>query len=591
MPELRIAADLTLPIEFATEASAILARRGRGKTYTASVLAEELHAAGQPFVVLDPVGVWWGLRSSADGQSPGLDVKILGGEHSDVPLGEKDGTVLATFVVDHPAAYVIDLSGFEQKAPQDRFVADFAERLYRYKASMERRTPLTLIIDEADQFAPQKPSEKGGIGPRMLGSLESIVRQGRARGLGCVLITQRPAVLNKNVLTQAGALVLLGITGPQDRAAVDDWIVGHAEPTVRKEVIGSLARLNVGEAWVWWPTEDLLQRAQIRQRRTFDSSSTPKAGEKREVVQFADVDLDALKDALAEQIEKAKAEDPKHLQAQIRELRRELAEARAAQPEPEVQVERVEVPVLDSEAARAVHDVAMAMQAASEGAAAMADRLFEGCAMLKEALAQVSAAEHNRQAEAARSVRRAAAAPPARREPRPAPASRVEATGGYTKLGKADRAVLTVLAQYPEGKDRKKLGLFAGYRADTGHFGNVLGGLRQHGLIDHGDPIRITDAGMDALGDDWERLPTGPALLDWWLSKMPGPQAKVFTALVEAWPDGMTRAELGEATDYRPDTGHFGNLLGWLRSRDFVVGSGVLRVADDFMEAVGGDAG
>src|SRR5688500_12978480 len=102
---LHIAPDLELPIEFATEASAILARRGRGKTYTASVFAEELEAAGQPFVVLDPVGVWWGLRSSTDGTKPGLKVKILGGEHSDVPLEPTAGRLLATFVVDNPAAY------------------------------------------------------------------------------------------------------------------------------------------------------------------------------------------------------------------------------------------------------------------------------------------------------------------------------------------------------------------------------------------------------------------------------------------------------------------------------------------------------
>jgi DNA helicase HerA-like ATPase len=110
---LRISPDLSLPLDAVTQAMAILARRGAGKTYTASVLVEEVVKARQPVVVLDPTGAWWGLRSSADGEHPGLPVVILGGEHGDVPLEPTAGRVIADVVIDHPGAYVIDLSGFE----------------------------------------------------------------------------------------------------------------------------------------------------------------------------------------------------------------------------------------------------------------------------------------------------------------------------------------------------------------------------------------------------------------------------------------------------------------------------------------------
>ena len=40
--ELRISPDLVLPLEAVTDTFGILAKRGVGKTYTASVLAEEL---------------------------------------------------------------------------------------------------------------------------------------------------------------------------------------------------------------------------------------------------------------------------------------------------------------------------------------------------------------------------------------------------------------------------------------------------------------------------------------------------------------------------------------------------------------------
>jgi DNA helicase HerA-like ATPase len=67
---LNIGAGLTLPVEAVTETFAILAKRGVGKTYTAAVMVEEMVAAGLPVVVVDPIGVWWGLRSPADGRPP-----------------------------------------------------------------------------------------------------------------------------------------------------------------------------------------------------------------------------------------------------------------------------------------------------------------------------------------------------------------------------------------------------------------------------------------------------------------------------------------------------------------------------------------
>jgi DNA helicase HerA-like ATPase len=67
----------TLPIEAVTQTFAILAKRGVGKTYTASVMAEEMLAAGQPIIAIDPTGAWYGLRSE-------YPVVIFGGEHADV---------------------------------------------------------------------------------------------------------------------------------------------------------------------------------------------------------------------------------------------------------------------------------------------------------------------------------------------------------------------------------------------------------------------------------------------------------------------------------------------------------------------------
>ncbi len=56
---LRIGKDgFALPLELVTSTQAILARKRSGKSYTASVEAEELLEAKQQIAVIDPTGAW-----------------------------------------------------------------------------------------------------------------------------------------------------------------------------------------------------------------------------------------------------------------------------------------------------------------------------------------------------------------------------------------------------------------------------------------------------------------------------------------------------------------------------------------------------
>jgi DNA helicase HerA-like ATPase len=236
--------EFSLPAEAATQTFAILAKRGAGKTYTAAVMVEEMLKAGLQLVVVDPVGVWWGLRSSADGQHAGLPIVIMGGEHGDLPLEMEAGETIADVVVEEGLSVVLDLLLF-RKGEQTRFMTDVAERLYH-----KNRQPLHLVLDEADAFAPQRPM-KGQ--ERLLGAIEDLVRRGRARGIGVTLVTQRAAVLAKDVLTQAEVLVALRTIAPQDRDAIDAWIRVHGTPQEREALMASLPSLPIGTAWFWSP--------------------------------------------------------------------------------------------------------------------------------------------------------------------------------------------------------------------------------------------------------------------------------------------------------------------------------------------------
>jgi hypothetical protein len=57
----------------------IVGTAGSGKTYAAKGFVERLLEAGARVTVVDPLGVWWGLRASADGAAPGYPLVVFGG--------------------------------------------------------------------------------------------------------------------------------------------------------------------------------------------------------------------------------------------------------------------------------------------------------------------------------------------------------------------------------------------------------------------------------------------------------------------------------------------------------------------------------
>jgi uncharacterized protein len=313
--QISISDTLSLPLDFVSMTTVVLARKGSGKTYFASVMAEEMLTAGQQVVAVDPVGVFWGLKSSADGKAAGFPIAVFGGDHADIDLEPGSGQVIAEAIVDHGFSCILDLS-LMTKGEMARFSATFLEALYR-----RNRNSMHLVIDEADAFAPQRTF--GVDDAKMLGAMQSIVRRGRARGIGVTMITQRPQVLNKDVLTQADVLIALRLSHPKDIDAIEEWVNVHAEPKEAKAMVESLPSMPTGTAWVWGPMLKIFEKVQIRRRSTFDSSATPKPGEKTVAPRvLAPIDMKRLGEEIAQTAEEQKANSPEALRKRIAELER-----------------------------------------------------------------------------------------------------------------------------------------------------------------------------------------------------------------------------------------------------------------------------
>ncbi|MCH8959750.1 MAG: DUF1800 family protein [Bacteroidetes bacterium] len=199
---LKIGSNLSLPVDAVTQTFGFIGRKRSGKTYATGKLVEELSKAKAQVIVLDPVGVWYGLRLDRTGKGPGLAIPVLGGEHGDIPLESGGGRLIADLVVDKTLSVVLDISLFS-KAKRKDFVADFAEHLFHRKK--KSRTPLHVVFEEAQMFAPQMKAGKDIGMARMLGAVEDIVRIGGNYGIGSTLISQRPQSVNKEVLNQVEA--------------------------------------------------------------------------------------------------------------------------------------------------------------------------------------------------------------------------------------------------------------------------------------------------------------------------------------------------------------------------------------------------
>lgn len=585
---LHVSDEFALPLALVTESNGVLAKKGAGKTNALIVLLEEMYAAGAPVVSIDPKGDHYGIRSSADGKKDGLPIPVFGGRHGDIPLEPSAGALIADLVRDRNLSVVLDVSEFT-KADRRRFLTAFAERIYKHPS----RTPMHLFLEECHEYIPQNVS---GENAAMVGAFELLVKGGRFKGLGVTLVSQRSASVNKNVLTQVDNLFVLRTLSAQDRAAVKGWISDNADGA---EILAQLPHLQNGEAWLWQPERGEPVKFRFRMRHTFDAGATPKMGEVAVTpATLADVDLDQISAAMAATIEKAKAEDPK-------ELRRALAAAQDTIVKLEAKLEWWEnnppekVSALTEEDHRRlsqqttlIHqgildllrtfdkDIAANVRSLVESADKIAGLMpgTDKIAELKPGTVVIGAR------------------PPAlvsqfpKREvtegstslvvpfkgPRPVSAP---STDGLA-LQKAHRAILTVLAQRGT-QTVQQVSVLAGYTATGGGFRNALGALRSAGYLElTKDPLTATEAGLAALGE-FEPLPTGRALVDYWLTRLGKAERLILETLVNVWPAGMSQEDVASVTNYEANGGGFRNSIGRLRTLTLIRGDRHALFADD----------
>ncbi len=135
------------------------------------------------------------------------------GLFSDNPIDLKD-------LVNKGEASIINLKAVEPESAE-MAVYMLAKKLFDMRKK-DRIPPFIMVFEEAHNFIPEKGFGQAISNPIM----RKIASEGRKFGLGIGVISQRPARIDKNVLSQCNTQFILKVTNPNDLKAISKSFEG-----------------------------------------------------------------------------------------------------------------------------------------------------------------------------------------------------------------------------------------------------------------------------------------------------------------------------------------------------------------------------
>ena len=253
---LPIATDgTTLPVvEVLTGRGFITGKSGAGKSNSASVVAEELLEQGFPLLIVDTDGEYYGLKERYELLHVGADGEC------DLQVGEEHADKIAELALDEGVPIILDVSGYLDESVARELIRGVAQRLFALEK--KRKRPFLLLIEEIHEYIPE-----GGSLDDCGQMLIKVAKRGRKHGLGLCGVSQRPADVKKDFITQCDWLVWHRLTWDNDTAVV-------------RRVLGSdyaneVQTLDDGEAYLMTDWNGEIKRIQFKRKSTFDAGATP----------------------------------------------------------------------------------------------------------------------------------------------------------------------------------------------------------------------------------------------------------------------------------------------------------------------------
>ena len=301
-------------VDLLTGRGFITGKSGSGKSNTASVVLENLLDNNFPVLIVDSDGEYYGLKEAYEILHVGAD------EECDIQVTADHAEKIASLALEENIPIILDVSGYLDDADANELLLETARQLFAKEKKLKK--PFLLVVEECHEYIP----EQGGMGEAGK-MLIKIGKRGRKHGLGIVGISQRPADVKKDFITQCDWLVWHRLTWRNDTKVVGR-ILGS-------EYADAVEELADGESFLVADWSDNIRRVQFNRKETFDAGATPGLEdiEQPELKSVSDdlvSELTEISDAKARR-ESELADLQQKLdrkEARITELERELQEAR-----------------------------------------------------------------------------------------------------------------------------------------------------------------------------------------------------------------------------------------------------------------------
>jgi len=224
--------DLKFPLDFIREKIFICGVTGSGKSFTAGLLMEEINRLGLQFVCFDVLGAHGGLKDlpHVEGLEPkaGETVNVKG---------------LIQRLKSEPTSFVVDLSDLSVHK-QQQLVAEYCDQMLTQKLNKGIMT----VFEECQDFVPQKGQ------PLSFGSIVRMCKLGRQYGYGVCLISQRPASVSKEALSQCSVYLIHNLINHRDLKAVEDQMGFGTDREQLKKVLTDISGATQGEVICYSPS-------------------------------------------------------------------------------------------------------------------------------------------------------------------------------------------------------------------------------------------------------------------------------------------------------------------------------------------------
>jgi hypothetical protein len=312
---LDISRDLDLDLEeIIGQCVAILGIRGSGKSNTAGVIFEELLRHHYPMSIVDIEGEYFGLKEK-------YEVLVVGtGDGVEIEIDADCAGEIAQVSMEENVPVVLDLSGFLSHERTELLKA-YLSSLWNLAGTLRR--PYIIGIEEAHEFIPQ------GVKTELKEMIARIALRGRKRGLGGIIVSQRSAKVDKDVLSQAGMLFLHRVVHE-----VDMRVYGELLPWRKTEVKEIVNSLDTGDCI--YVNGDKILPIYIRERQTFHAGFTPS------LESVESPELRKVNESIIKAIEKARSgKRRKSAEDELRDRISRLEEALAAKDERIAELEEV----------------------------------------------------------------------------------------------------------------------------------------------------------------------------------------------------------------------------------------------------------